>query len=252
MGFHLSRYTEEVRADILGEAMFNGRIFSKANVSKVAAKVAREYTSQILTSAACLKSIDIGTSLNDRGVSQMAQIEKASGKFKFKRGKSMVHHRNQITKARKIANALVKLLFNVQINHSEEVKNAKFGDFVELEFERVFRFMIETYGLRQLAVSSGIWFCITGDGAEICNTTGANNTVVGLKAIDENSVDSSGEHIFFDLKLDDDGRQFKEYKVNQLFYVLLYCSRKLPLTVEILQGLPINSTLPSNWRSHAG
>ena len=59
--YHFGNYAEAERADIVGELMFNGKLFRKETSNQVAAKVTRSATSAIFLSVRHLRTSDFHT-----------------------------------------------------------------------------------------------------------------------------------------------------------------------------------------------
>lgn len=125
-------------------------------------------------------------------MSQYHHIEKEANVTKSgKRGKSLLHHRNKITDARNRANKLVSHTFDV-----EHDPTSNWGDLVCVSNENEFRFMLDMFGLREKAESEGIEWALTGDGAQLTNKNKASQTLVGLKATDDDAKDPSDNNVY--------------------------------------------------------
>ena len=136
--FHFGNYCEEEQADIMGELLFNCEIFSKTSSRKLFEKSTRSFTSCIFNGISVLKRIDAKAgSLNDRGCDDYSKIEFDSKLTSPSVGKSMLRPRHNITRARKIANGLVKYLFSVETNAGQPLMESH-EDMVLFNPERLF------------------------------------------------------------------------------------------------------------------
>ena len=175
---HFGRYTEFERADILGELAVNSKLFGTEASNRMSAKVAASVNSCMFSATRLLELIDTSAgSTNDTCCSEIAGIEKNVAPNILKRGKGLFTHRKQITHARNLANKSVDHIFAV--DHQQQ---SPWGDRAVAGYESSFRFMLDAFGLTDIAVSEGAEFAWTCDGARL--TTKDNQTLTGLKATD--------------------------------------------------------------------
>ena len=126
-------------------------------------------------------------SINDNGVDEYAKIEKDVGLTSPPQGKSMLRPWHNISRARKIANGLVLHLFTIDDSHSPLVQSNY--DQVIFDPERLFRFMLDVFQLKEKALQGNLRYAITGDGAAVCTSTNtASQSLFGMKLIDTDAV----------------------------------------------------------------
>ena len=110
--FHFGNYAENEQADILGELLFNSKVFLKESSDKVSAKSTASIASCVFNAVSLLRTIDSKAgSLNDSAVNEYYQMDKSTNITTPKRGKSILHPRHHLTGARKVASGLVDHLF---------------------------------------------------------------------------------------------------------------------------------------------
>ena len=186
--YHFRSYDEKEHADILGEMLFNGRIFSKEASNQAAEKITRTMTSCIFHAVALLKNIDMKAgSSNDNSIDEYGKIEKDSGLTSYPRGKSMLRPRHNVTRARNIANGLVKQLFTIDESSNELGENEP--DQINFDPERLFRFMLNVFKFENKALQGNTAFGFAGDGAAVCTSTNtASQCLFGLKIVDTDAI----------------------------------------------------------------
>ena len=216
LDIHFVKKDVKARAECIAKALFINKNFGVDACNEVAFNITRSVTSCIFTSVALLKSMDLKTgSLNDCAISQYAQIEKESGLTNSNRVNSMLHHRGKISHVRNIANRFVKYLFDIKHNEDPLLRE-KYGDLVLFDKERLFRYLIENFGLMDKATAQGIIFALTGDGAEICGTSAASQTCIGLKMVDMACVDpETGAPLYYKNVEDSEGNMRLMYMGTQ-------------------------------------
>jgi hypothetical protein len=190
---HFKNYCNQERADIVGEALFNGQLFGSEGANYVATKVAKTTTSRIFSTIALLRCMDRSAgALNDSAIDQYAKIEEQTVDYKVMRGHSMLHKRWKISNCRKIADEMVKTLLQVQ--HHEESEH---GEYIHLDIKSLFRLSLKAYGLEKKAIEKGILMCITADGVEIANNGMGSQCGFAMKIVDEDARDiTTGELLF--------------------------------------------------------
>jgi hypothetical protein len=110
---HFGRYKESEQAHILGELLFDSRIFSKESSCNVSTRTAASVSSCVFNAVNLLRAIDSKAgSLNDTATHEYAAIEKDSSITRSKKGKSILRPRHHLTGARKVCNGLVDHLFS--------------------------------------------------------------------------------------------------------------------------------------------
>jgi len=211
--FHFSSYEEVERADVLGELLFNGGIFSKSASEKASEKAARTMTSCIFNAVEILKNMDMRAgSSNDNSMDEYAKIEMHVGLTSPPEGKSMLRPRHNITRARTIANGLVTHLFTINESHSPEVETEY--DQVSFDPERLYRFGLDTFKLKEKALLGKNMHAFTGDGAAVCTSTQcAGQTLFGFKIIDGDAINPLTNEPLLCSFIDDDdnpGRRTKK------------------------------------------
>ena len=135
------------RADIMGELTVNCKLFGTEAAKHMVCNIAISVTRQVFNEVNILRTQDCTAgSLNDSGTSQITRSEMDSGTSNAKRGRAMFPFRNRITNVRNVGNRLVDNMFTVVHN-----SDSKWGDLVTVECERAFRFMLDAYGLTDIA-----------------------------------------------------------------------------------------------------
>lgn len=115
--------------------------------------------------------------LNDTGVSQYANIGNPS------RGMSLLPKRHHLSHLRSFCDRYISELLKV-----EHQQSTAYGEYIHCDYERQLRFLVEQYGLTEIAASTGIQIAITGDGAAMCTSSRkAGQTCLGIKMIDPRS-----------------------------------------------------------------
>ena len=186
--FHFSNYDENEHADIMGELLFNGNFFSKDASNKASEKITRTLASCIFNAVQLLKAIDMKAgSSNDSSIDEYAKIERDVGLTSPPQGKSILRPRHNITRARKIADGLVSHLFTIDDSHSPLVECNY--DQVSFDPERLFRFTLDVFKLKEKALRGNLKFGWAGDAAAVCTSTNnASQSLFGMKIIDTDAI----------------------------------------------------------------
>ena len=211
--FHFGNYSEHEQADIMGELLFNSTIFSRSASHKMFEKSTRSMTSCIFNAVSLLKAIDSKAgALNDSAADEYSKIEKDAQISSPPMGKTMLRPRHNITRARKIANGLVAHLFSVETHETNPLVESH-EDMVLFNPERLFRFMLDVFQLKEKAERGHLRFCITGDGADLCSSTNtASQCLFGLKLIDQDAINPiSGEPLLCSFVANSDGEMRRTY-----------------------------------------
>ena len=204
---HFSNHDECQRADIMGELLFNSRIFTKEASNNTTAKDTASMANCIFNAVNILKAIDSKAgSLNDTAVDEYAKIEFDSNLTTNKKGKGILQRRHYLTGTRKIANGLVDHLFSF-VDESGKPLAAENHDMILFEPARLFRFMIEVFDLKEKALRRDLLFAFTGDAAALSTGgTEAGQFLCGLKAIDQDAKNPlTGEPLLYKYVENDDG-----------------------------------------------
>ena len=91
MDIYFDKYDENIHADLLGEILFNARIFSKCASDKASLKTTRSVSSCIFNVIALLKAIDSKSgALNYSAVDEYAHIEDDSNLSDNGKGKGIL------------------------------------------------------------------------------------------------------------------------------------------------------------------
>ena len=170
-------------------------------------------TSCIFHAIVLLKAIDIKAgSLNDRGIDDYSKIERDSAITSPPQGRSMLRPRHNVTRARKIANGLVSQLFTIDDGSLPEVHTEH--DQVIFDPERLFRFMLDVFQLKEKALRGELMSALTGDGAAVCTSTNtASQSLFGFKLIDENAINPlTGLPLLCTVIEDEDGASRKSFR----------------------------------------
>ena len=197
----------------MGELLFNSTIFSKQASRKVFEKSTRTMTSCIFNAVSLLKAIDSkASSLNDSAADEYAKIEKDAKISCPPMGKTMFRPRHNITRARKIANGLVGHLFSIDLNNNDPSVKAH-QDIVFFEPERLFRFMLNVFQLKEKAMRGKSPIYISGDSLYLCSSTNtATQCLFGLKVIDIDAINPlTGEPLLCSYIEDSDGESKRHY-----------------------------------------
>ena len=186
MDIHFDKYDENKHADLLGEILFNARIFSKCASDKASLKTTRSVSSCIFNVIALLKAIDSKAgALNDSSVDEYAHIEDDSNLSDNGKGTGILRKRHYLTRARKMGNGLVNETFGVEELHDEVNK----GDMVMFEPEQLFRFILKVFKLEEKARQGALRYAITGDAAALTTSTdNAGQCLFGFKIIDDSAI----------------------------------------------------------------
>ena len=95
--------------------------------------------------------------------------------------------RHNITRARKIVDGLVSHLFTLDELHSPS-ETCPY-DQVSFDPERLFRFYLDVFKLKEKALLGKLLHAITGDAAAVCTSTNnASQSLFGLKIIDADAI----------------------------------------------------------------
>jgi len=111
---HFSNHDETQYADMMGELLFNSRIFFKDSYLKATTKATTSMTNCVFNTVNIFKAIDSkagSLNLNDTAVDEYAKIELDSPLTAHKKGKDIFPIRHYLTGAHKITNGLVDHLF---------------------------------------------------------------------------------------------------------------------------------------------
>ena len=183
-------------ADILGKALVEGEILSKRSQQHIAFEIAKSANSNVFTPVKFLESMDtLSASMNDTCVNAFADIERKNPHTDSGRGQSWIPLRWRLAAVRAICNKVVKEVFGMI--HNPGGDESKHGDFVAFDYEKLFRVLVKEHGLEEKAMRCGIEFIVTGDGAEICGTNSASQTVVGFKLTDLDTKDPDTQVFMF-------------------------------------------------------
>jgi hypothetical protein len=185
---HLSTICYRDRADCTAELLFNGNLFTRPSLNKVARKITQCYNSHEFSAIALLKTIDCHVgALNDTGVTQYARIGSP------KRGSALLTKRHQVSKVRKFCDRYVSELLSVL--HEQ---TTQYGEYIHVNYESQLRFLIKQYGLTDIAHTDGIQIAITGDGAALTSSTRkAGQTCLGIKMVDPRCTDPITKELCF-------------------------------------------------------
>ena len=158
---HFGNYAEKEQAHILGELLFNSRVFAKEHSDDVSAKTTASVASCVFNSVALLKCIDSKAgSLNDSASHEYYMIERDSDITESRKGKSILRPRHHLTGARKVANGLVDHLFAfVDEQGKPMLTEEESNDMILFEPARLFRFMVEVFDLKEKALRWGSIIC---------------------------------------------------------------------------------------------
>ena len=168
--YHFARKSKTFKADVIGELLFNKTITGQEGANHVAKNVSRSVTSSIFSATAIQQVIGTSAgSLNNSGADEYATIEnkcKDTDAGHGTRNRHMLHLRHKLTKVKNICNPFVQKVFHLKHNADPNIRD-ELGDIIEFNFERLFRFLVDMFGLREHAVADGIFVAIKGDGAKI-------------------------------------------------------------------------------------
>ena len=121
-------------------------------------KSTRSMTSCIFNAVSLLMVIDLKAgSLNDSAADEYSKIEKDAQISSPPVGKTMLRPQHNITWDREIANGLVAHLFTVEVNETNPLVELH-EDMVLFEPERLFRFMLDVFQLKEKAERGNRWF----------------------------------------------------------------------------------------------
>ena len=103
----------------------------------------------------------------------------------------MLNSREQMYHARKTASRVAIKIFGITHNIEGDPK-LHFGEYVEVDFERLVVVMLKIHGLSQRAVNTVDGeLGMTGDGAGLCGQDNTAQTVIGLKMMGKYAKDPS-------------------------------------------------------------
>ena len=219
----------------MGRAIVEGKLFGPKAGLEVASSVARAYTRNVFTPEAILKAIDTKCqgALNDGGVWDYAQIEKLMGPVKAKRGHALLQDHNRIGACRKILNKVAEPIFGVA--HNSNPTKSQHGDHVQVNYEKMVRYLLDGFGLRNKAVElGGVELVFTCDGATIAGAKSASQTAAGIKIMDIDAIDPDNgdkmEKMFIDAV--DDGnnvvllKNYQTFKNHAMTEIILHSETK--------------------------
>ena len=106
----------------------------------------------IFSDVSLLKAIESETgSLDDFAANEYAKIERDANLSSPPRGKTMLQTSHNITRACKILYGLVARLFSIEVNSKDPLVEAH-QDIVLFDPERLFRFMLDVFKLKEKAL----------------------------------------------------------------------------------------------------
>jgi len=104
---YFSNHHDSQQTDIMGELLFNSRIFNKKASNDAMAKATTSMASCLFKTVNILKAIDSNYDLlNDTAVDEYTKTELDSSMTKHKKGKGVLHRLHYLTGTHKIAMVL--------------------------------------------------------------------------------------------------------------------------------------------------
>ena len=229
--FHFSSHSDEDKANMMGKMLVQGNIFGQAAGMIVASTAARCFSRRVFSPWRLLKMIDSKCqgALNDGAVRDYCHVEADCNLVPFKRGHSLLPNRNHITACRKKMNNLAGKVFDVQ--HNKNPTKSQYGDHVQVDYESLIRFLVNSFGLKSKAISEGVELVFTADGAKICGAKNASQTAAGIKVMDPSAIDPDTGQLMFVEELDSNNnpkilKNYQTFKNHALAEIILHGETK--------------------------
>jgi hypothetical protein len=179
----IMRKTQQItRLRAVCESLFDKAIFGVTATKLVLREVHRKFIypeqKQIFAPWKILRAIDVSAvgGLNYNGVETLRSVEDLA---EYQRG--LLPSRSQIQRA-------AYELHNVAQDTIPFAKVASNrGEVYQYDYERFIRFVLQTFGLYEIAQTDSVELCITLDGAELCD--GICHLTAGVKITDRRAID---------------------------------------------------------------